>query len=115
VSKYTILSNTEVNNKNFEAIKVMLEIGQTQGNHLQNSWYDVIRCISQLEKFQLLSSGVNLEDDGGNNKRGLSHKKTGSANNPQITNVAEESNSQNMVIAIDKIFVSSPKLSGVII
>lgn len=63
LSKYTILGAAPVKNKNLEAIKILLEIGLTEGNFLKTSWIDVLRCISFLDKYQVLAAdGV---EDGG--------------------------------------------------
>ncbi len=51
----------EMQAKNVEALKVMLEIGQTEGNTLKQSWKDVLMCISQLDRLQLISGGVDEE------------------------------------------------------
>ncbi|KAG9240854.1 hypothetical protein BJ878DRAFT_570682 [Calycina marina] len=44
--------------KNFEALKVLLEVAQTEGNVLKESWLDVLMCISQLDRLQLMVEGV---------------------------------------------------------
>jgi brefeldin A-inhibited guanine nucleotide-exchange protein len=48
----------EMQAKNVEALKVLLELAQTEGNHLKESWKDVLMCISQLDRLQLISGGV---------------------------------------------------------
>ncbi|KAH6857062.1 hypothetical protein B0I37DRAFT_319025 [Chaetomium sp. MPI-CAGE-AT-0009] len=48
----------EMQAKNVEALKVLLELAQTEGNHLKDSWKDVLMCISQLDRLQLISGGV---------------------------------------------------------
>lgn len=61
----SVLKNTanlnnprEMQAKNVEALKVILELAQTEGNHLKESWKDVLLCISQLDRLQLISGGV---------------------------------------------------------
>ncbi|KAI1266899.1 Sec7-domain-containing protein [Xylariaceae sp. FL1019] len=51
-------SPQEILAKNVEALKVILDLGQTEGNYLQESWKDVLMCISQLDRLQLISGGV---------------------------------------------------------
>ncbi|KAI1329529.1 Sec7-domain-containing protein [Xylariaceae sp. FL0255] len=48
----------EILAKNVEALKVLLDIGQTEGNYLKDSWKDILMCISQLDRLQLISGGV---------------------------------------------------------
>jgi brefeldin A-inhibited guanine nucleotide-exchange protein len=48
----------EMQAKNVEALKVLLDLAQTEGNHLKQSWKDVLLCISQLDRLQLISGGV---------------------------------------------------------
>ncbi|CAZ84577.1 unnamed protein product [Tuber melanosporum] len=91
LAKFTHLSNLgEMKSKNVEALKVLLEVAQSEGNLLKSSWRDVLTCISQLERFQLISSGV---DEGS-------------------AEVAEESRSREVVVAVDKIFANTSKLGG---
>lgn len=61
----SVLKNTanlnnprEMQAKNVEALKVILDLAQTEGNHLKESWKDVLMCISQLDRLQLISGGV---------------------------------------------------------
>src|SRR5690606_28492992 len=59
LAKFTHLNNlSEMQAKHVEALKVLLDVAQTEGNLLKESWRDVLTCISQLERFQLISSGV---------------------------------------------------------
>ena len=44
--------------KNIEAIKLMLAIGDEDGDYLEENWQDVFRCISQLELAQLIGTGL---------------------------------------------------------
>ncbi|KAL2138809.1 hypothetical protein VTI28DRAFT_6215 [Corynascus sepedonium] len=48
----------EMQAKNVEALKVLLDLAQTEGGHLKKSWKDVLMCISQLDRLQLISGGV---------------------------------------------------------
>jgi len=59
LTKFTQLNNlSEMKAKNVEALKVLLDVAQHEGNLLKTSWKDVLMCISQLERFQLISQGV---------------------------------------------------------
>lgn len=63
LAKFTYLNNVgEMKPKNVEAIKSLLEIAVSDGNNLKTSWKDVLTCVSQLERMQLLSSGMDVPD-----------------------------------------------------
>jgi brefeldin A-inhibited guanine nucleotide-exchange protein len=63
LAKFTYLNNlAEMKPKNVEAIKSLLEIAVTDGNNLKASWKDVLTCVSQLERMQLISSGMDVPD-----------------------------------------------------
>lgn len=65
LAKFTFLNNLgEMKTKNMEAIKTLLDVAVTEGNHLKASWREVLTCVSQLEHMQLLSSGVDVPDAG---------------------------------------------------
>ncbi|KAL1897157.1 guanine nucleotide exchange protein for ADP-robosylation factor [Sporothrix stenoceras] len=48
----------EVYAKNVEALRVLLELGYTEGNYLRQSWKDILISVSQLERLQLMASGI---------------------------------------------------------
>lgn len=48
----------EMQAKNVESLRVMLELGLTEGNLLKQSWKDILMCISQLDRLMLISGGV---------------------------------------------------------
>ncbi|KAK6506631.1 guanine nucleotide exchange protein for ADP-robosylation factor [Arthrobotrys musiformis] len=129
LTRFTQLSNlSEMKPKNVEALKVLLDVAQTEGNLLKSSWKDVLLAVSQLERFQLISQGV---DEGslpdmnkslrasttGDDRRTSFHSTRSSKSmRHKILNysadVAEESRSREVVIAVDKIFANSSKLNG---
>ncbi|KAI9183149.1 guanine nucleotide exchange protein for ADP-robosylation factor [Blastocladiella emersonii ATCC 22665] len=92
LSNFTLLNNAnEMREKNFGAIKTLLDVALTQGNAFKKSWLDVLRCISQLERFHVVAS----EDPSG------------------ISNaLQQETTSQGVVVATDKIYSGSVKLNG---
>lgn len=56
-SKFTFINNlNDLKAKNLEAIKTLLEIAYQEGNYLGESWKEVVACISQIEKLQLVGS-----------------------------------------------------------
>lgn len=59
LAKFTNLGNIrEMTAKNVEALKALLEVALTEGNDLQGSWREVLTCVSQLDRLQLLTDGV---------------------------------------------------------
>jgi brefeldin A-inhibited guanine nucleotide-exchange protein len=59
LAKFTFLNNLgEMKPKNVEAIKTLLDIALVDGNYLKGSWREVLTCVSQLERFQLITQGV---------------------------------------------------------
>lgn len=65
LAKFTFLNNLgEMKAKNMEAIKTLLDIAVSEGNHLRGSWHEVLTCVSQLERMQLISSGIDIPDAG---------------------------------------------------
>ncbi|CAG8455586.1 4613_t:CDS:10 [Racocetra fulgida] len=59
LAKFTFLNNLgEMKPKNVDAIKTLLDIALVEGNYLKGSWQEVLTCVSQLERFQLISTGV---------------------------------------------------------
>jgi brefeldin A-inhibited guanine nucleotide-exchange protein len=108
LSKFTLLSNIqEMREKNFEAIRTLLEIAYQEGGSLGTSWKDVVNCISQLEKLQLVGEGLE--------KQAESRKKDPTARQGKpsfIEEAAAVASSQMMTLSVDKIFSASAKLSG---
>ena len=69
----------------------------SDGNHLETSWLDVMKCISQLEAAQNSVSGLkNLSNN---------HIIDGVEETPSIN----ETNSQSILVAVDRIFTGELK------
>lgn len=65
LAKFTFLNNlSEMRPKNVAAIKMLLDIAVSEGNYLKSSWKDVLTCVSQLERMQLISNGIETPDIG---------------------------------------------------
>ncbi|KAI4603602.1 guanine nucleotide exchange protein for ADP-robosylation factor [Pestalotiopsis sp. 9143b] len=132
VKNATNLNNPqEILAKNVEALRVVLELGQTEGNYLRESWKDVLLCISQLDRLQLISGGV---DEGAipdvskarfvpleRTNTNESKKSTTSAKRRNRSNtapkgvsseIASESRSEEVVKGIDRIFSNTANLHG---
>ncbi|KIJ56863.1 hypothetical protein M422DRAFT_72969 [Sphaerobolus stellatus SS14] len=103
LAKFTFLNNLgEMKTKNMEAIKTLLDVAVDEGNYLKGSWHEVLTCVSQLERMQLISSGIDVPDSG---KKGR-HKKLPNED------LANESRSTHITVAADMVFSFSPNLSG---
>ncbi|CAG8451027.1 12392_t:CDS:10 [Ambispora gerdemannii] len=133
LSKFTFLNNLgEMKPKNVEAIKSLLDIALTEGNYLKNSWREVLICVSQLERFQLISNGVDQTvvpdlfnarkqnrksstESSVSRRTSFSKRPFSSKSISQVVfaeDVAMQSRSSEVVVAVDKIFSSSSNLSG---
>ncbi|AMD19014.1 HBR113Cp [Eremothecium sinecaudum] len=62
LTQFTNLQNVqELQPKNVNAIIVLLEVALSDGNYFRNSWRDVLIIVSQVERLQLISKGVDGE------------------------------------------------------
>ncbi|KAI1759799.1 Sec7-domain-containing protein [Hypoxylon sp. FL1150] len=117
--------------KNVEALRVILDLGQTEGNFLKESWKDILMCISQLDRLQLITRGV---DEGAipdvskarfmppeRTNTSESRKSTASARRRNRSNpgargfsmeIALESRSDEVIKSVDRIFSNTANLNG---
>ncbi|CDS00364.1 probable SEC7-component of non-clathrin vesicle coat [Sporisorium scitamineum] len=121
LAKFTFLNNLgEMKSKNVEAIKTLLGVAHSEGNYLKGSWREVLTCVSQLERFQLISGGMDgrqLPDLG---RRSNASANTGAGSNgskarqPSLPNseVVQAGASSEVTVAADMVFSSSASLSG---
>ncbi|KAM0348623.1 hypothetical protein ACHAPU_004058 [Fusarium lateritium] len=118
--------------KNIEALKVVLELGQSEGNVLRESWKDILMCISQLDRLQLISGGVDEsavpdvskarflppQRTETSDSRSSSHSKkqargrSGTSSKGFSTEIALESRSDDVVRSVDRIFTNTANLTG---
>ncbi|KAI8581481.1 hypothetical protein K450DRAFT_231499 [Umbelopsis ramanniana AG] len=128
LTKFTFLTNySEMKFKNVQAIKALLDVAATDGNHLKGSWREILTTVSQLERFQLITSGAGGDHQGGEmvGKRGRSVDLNRRQNNTTVngrklnrTNtiiteeVATAGSSHSLVLAVDKLFTSTVNLNG---
>jgi brefeldin A-inhibited guanine nucleotide-exchange protein len=132
----TNLNNpTEMMAKNVEALKVLLEIAQTEGNLLKESWRDILMCISQLDRLQLISDGVDegsipdvskarivpvsRSDTGSSSRKSTQslrpvrpRPRTASTTPSYSMEIAMESRSDEVIKGVDRIFTNTANLSG---
>jgi len=134
LAKFTNLGNLkEMMAKNLEALKVLLEIALSEGELLKSSWREILTCVSMLDRFQLLSGGVDegaLPDvrraripvpsnvgEGGRSRKSMQsirrpRPRSANSNTSYRTEVAMETRSTDMVRCVDRIFTSTAKLSN---
>jgi brefeldin A-inhibited guanine nucleotide-exchange protein len=63
LANFTFLNNLgEMKAKNMEAIKALLDVSVNEGNNLKSCWRDVLMCVSQLERMQLISGRSETPD-----------------------------------------------------
>ncbi|CEN61183.1 Putative Guanine nucleotide exchange factor [Aspergillus calidoustus] len=130
LAKFTNLGNVrEMVAKNVEALKILLDVALSEGNHLKSSWREILTCVSQLDRLQLLSDGVDegsLPDvsrarvlpqpssDGPRRSMQASRRprpKSITSNTPFRAEIAMESRSAEMVKGVDRIFTNTANLS----
>ncbi|KAJ7283686.1 hypothetical protein C8J57DRAFT_1293277 [Mycena rebaudengoi] len=102
LTKFTFLNNLgEMKTKNMEAIKTLLDVAVTEGNHLKGSWHEVLTCVSQLEHMQLISGGTEADS-----------RQKGRPRKVPTEELANESRSTHITVATDMVFSLSHFLSG---
>ncbi|WWC88824.1 uncharacterized protein L201_003737 [Kwoniella dendrophila CBS 6074] len=114
LAKFTFLNNLgEMKPKNVEAIKTLLDVAVSDGNNLKASWKDVLVCVSQLERMQLISSGMDVPDLNRTSSSSDKRKSTTiTRKRGPADEVAEESRSSQVTVAADMVFSTSKNLSG---
>ena len=131
LARFTNLNNLkEMAAKNLEALKVLIEVALSEGDSLKGAWREVLMCISQLDRLQLLSTGIdegvipdvsranmpppsNARDNRGNRKsmQAARRPRPRSAHSFR-PEVADETKSTDMVRGVDRIFTNTAKLSS---
>lgn len=120
---------SEMKARNLEALRALLEVAFSEGDRLKESWRDILMTISQLDRFQLISSGVEegaVPDvmrtqtmaNGAPGKRSMQVPRrptTARSPTPSATyqsEIAEESRSADMIRVVDRLFTNTANLSG---
>ena len=129
LAKFTNLGNLrEMTAKNVEALKTLLDVALNDGNYLKGSWREILTCVSQLDRFQLLTDGVDegaLPDvsrarivpqssgDPSRKQMQTRRPRPRSANGSMSfrADVAMESRSTEMIRVVDRIFTNTANLS----
>lgn len=118
LARFTLLtaknSMVEMKSKNIESIKLLLTVGEEDGNCLDESWIDVLKCISQLELAQMIGTGVRNSNNsivsGSSVQYGL--KNASHVDERMLQECLGETTSQSVVVAVDRIFQGSSRLDG---
>ncbi|RMD42126.1 hypothetical protein DV735_g3020, partial [Chaetothyriales sp. CBS 134920] len=130
LAKFTNLGNVkEMTAKSVEAVRVLLEIAITEGNSLRSSWRDILMAISQLDRLQLLSTGIDersipdvnrasipTPSNIGQQARSRKSLSTARKSRPRsahgfLPEIASETKSSDMVLGVDRIFTNTARLS----
>ena len=129
LAKFTNLGNLkEMMAKHLEGLKVLIDIALTEGDVLRSSWREILTCISQLDRLQLLSTGIDessvpdvnrtsipTPSNAGESRSRKSTQgrrprpKSGQSFRPEV---ADETKSSDMIRSIDQIFSNTAKLSS---
>lgn len=131
LAKSTNLNNLkEMMAKNIEALKVLIEVALSEGDLLKGAWREVLMCISQLDRLQLLSTGIdegaipdvsraniplplNPRDSRGSRKSMQAPRRPRPRSAHSFRpEVADETKSTDMVRGVDRIFTNTAKLSS---
>ncbi|KAK2756807.1 guanine nucleotide exchange protein for ADP-robosylation factor [Arachnomyces sp. PD_36] len=132
LAKFTNLGNLrEMMVKNVEALRVLLDVALSEGNRLKNSWREILTCVSQLDRFQLLTDGVDEGSVPDVSRARIVPSGTGEpppsrmsiqarrqrqrsmqSNVAYRADVAMESRSAEMIRGVDRIFTNTANLSN---
>lgn len=129
IARFTNLYNlSEMQAKNVEALRVLLDVAYSEGNLLRESWRDILTCVSQLDRFQLMSEGVpekalpdvfRAQSSQGRGKSRSSlqvpnrtRAGSGSVHTNYRAEVAEEARGSEIMNGVDRIFSGTERLSG---
>ncbi len=107
-----LTSLREIMYKNVKSIDTLIRIAAREGNFLETSWHEILRCISLLDKLHLIGSSSRLENlgspqphRGSVSQRAADHKRIEQHNAEMIT-------SHVNLVEVDRIFSKSGDLSG---
>lgn len=131
LAKFTNLGNIkEMTAKNLQALRVLIEVAVSEGDLLKGAWREILMCVSQLDRLQLLSTGVdegalpdvtrasiptpsNLREPGSKRRSAQLSRRPGTkSTNSFRPEVADETKSSDMVRGVDQIFTNTAKLSS---
>ena len=107
-----LTSLREIMYKNVKSIDTLIKIAAREGNFLEGSWHEILRCISLLDKLHLIGNASRLESlsgphphRGSVSQRAADHKRIEHHNAEMIT-------AHVNLVEVDRIFSKSGELSG---
>uniref|UniRef100_A0A914USB7 SEC7 domain-containing protein n=1 Tax=Plectus sambesii TaxID=2011161 RepID=A0A914USB7_9BILA len=130
LARFTLLTAksalVEMKAKNIDTIKCLITIAHEDGNYLDSSWLDVLKCISQLELAQLIGTGVRPAQSSHSGKKHSTQFDSSSAEYvmrssgihldqklfPGLQESLNETSSQSVIVAVDRIYHGSNRLDG---
>jgi brefeldin A-inhibited guanine nucleotide-exchange protein len=97
LARFTLLTDNsniaEMKPKNMEAIRALISVAHSDGNYLESSWLDIMKCISQLENAQNTGTGS-----------GTVQKLNEVSVHPESGPISNETNSQSILVPVDRLF-----------
>lgn len=118
LAQFTNLYNfSEMKTRNVEALKALVDIALLEGNLLKESWRNVLTSISQLDRFQLISTGAREGDIPDVLKaQSQARQQPSNRRRPRTDavdpEIADAMRSSDMVRGVDRIFTNTATLSG---
>ncbi|KAG0244486.1 hypothetical protein B0O80DRAFT_525507 [Mortierella sp. GBAus27b] len=113
---------SEMQPKNVLAIRTLLKVANSMGEYLESNWNLVLKTISAMEQLQLIPRGGSVAAEGFNGvdyqhtpsstSQNSSQSQASSKRRVSLSAMMSEFQSQDTIIAIDKIFANSTSLSG---
>ncbi|BFZ56412.1 guanine nucleotide exchange protein for ADP-robosylation factor [Savitreella phatthalungensis] len=115
---FTSLSSiNDMKLKNLLGVKTILAIALSEGNDLKDSWREVLTAVSQLERLQLITAGIeedSVPEISNRASRASAERPSFQTvrRTPYMGMIGQEARSRELTIAMDRIFTSSAQLSG---
>jgi Sec7-like guanine-nucleotide exchange factor len=106
-----LTSFREIYYKNVKSIMTLITVACREGNSLEGSWYEILRCISWLEKLHLLSDSQSTKDLSSTTRRDSISQRAAELKKVELHNA--EIIAQNIdQVLVDRIFSRSGELEG---
>ena len=130
LSKFTVLDSTrEISTKNIECVKAIVSVALSEGEHLAESWIDVLKCVSQLDRLSLIVHSMKADETSSTSSASSRRTLVRTADKDPLTKlflglskaeamrIIDEANAELLEDAIDgedleRIFTHSQSLSG---
>lgn len=109
-----LTSFREIYYKNVKSIMTLITVASREGNSLEGSWYEILRCISWLEKLHLLSDANHTKDlsaSTNNPRRDSISQRAAELKKMELHNAEIIAQNVDQVL-VDRIFSRSGELEG---